>query len=166
MVALTTGDDAVGSLLRAGILESMFHEPDDEYILVDTSGEESAVSDSDEPQQLIHPRAEELEEVLYSMAIWLLSHQVLGHVQEYLVLPGNTAIPLDPDHDANAKNTPDQLSSSEASISDDVLLRELQDLVTHLGADRPMALARELTKLHEEVVRGPLGLMVVQVFQA
>ena len=34
--------------------------------------------------------------------------------------------------------------------------RTAQDLVSHLGADRPVALCRELTKLHEEVWRGSL----------
>lgn len=34
--------------------------------------------------------------------------------------------------------------------------RDLQDLADTLGPDRSAALARELTKLHEEVVRGPL----------
>jgi 16S rRNA (cytidine1402-2'-O)-methyltransferase len=34
---------------------------------------------------------------------------------------------------------------------------DLRDLATALGEDRPAALARELTKLHEEVRRGPLG---------
>jgi 16S rRNA (cytidine1402-2'-O)-methyltransferase len=33
----------------------------------------------------------------------------------------------------------------------------LADAIAELGADRPAALARELTKLHEEVVRGTLG---------
>lgn len=35
--------------------------------------------------------------------------------------------------------------------------RELAELAEVLGADRPAALCRELTKLHEEVVRAPLG---------
>lgn len=34
---------------------------------------------------------------------------------------------------------------------------DLGDLAEALGSDRPAALARELTKLHEEVVRAPLG---------
>ena len=34
---------------------------------------------------------------------------------------------------------------------------DLRDLADHLGTDRPAALCRELTKLHEEVVRAPLG---------
>ncbi|MEX0953195.1 MAG: 16S rRNA (cytidine(1402)-2'-O)-methyltransferase [Nitriliruptoraceae bacterium] len=34
---------------------------------------------------------------------------------------------------------------------------DLQDLCDHLGADRPATLARELTKLHEEVVAATLG---------
>ncbi len=33
----------------------------------------------------------------------------------------------------------------------------LADAVTELGPDRPAAVARELTKLHEEILRGPLG---------
>ena len=37
------------------------------------------------------------------------------------------------------------------------LVVSLADAVAELGAGRPAALARELTKLHEEIVRGPLG---------
>ena len=37
------------------------------------------------------------------------------------------------------------------------VLRTLGDLVDALGADRPVAVARELTKLHETIVRGTLG---------
>jgi 16S rRNA (cytidine1402-2'-O)-methyltransferase len=37
------------------------------------------------------------------------------------------------------------------------LARTLADLVATLGADRPVAICRELTKLHEEVWRGSLG---------
>jgi len=36
------------------------------------------------------------------------------------------------------------------------LAASLADAVAELGPDRPGALARELTKLHEEIVRGPL----------
>jgi 16S rRNA (cytidine1402-2'-O)-methyltransferase len=38
----------------------------------------------------------------------------------------------------------------------------LADLAAALGADRPAALCRELTKLHEEVVRLPLGALAAQ----
>jgi len=37
------------------------------------------------------------------------------------------------------------------------LVASLSDAVSELGPDRPAALARELTKLHEEIVRGTLG---------
>ena len=37
------------------------------------------------------------------------------------------------------------------------LLHTLEDLAETLGSDRPMALVRELTKIHEEVWRGTLG---------
>jgi 16S rRNA (cytidine1402-2'-O)-methyltransferase len=37
------------------------------------------------------------------------------------------------------------------------LVASLDDAVAVLGADRPAALARELTKLHEEIVRGTLA---------
>jgi len=36
------------------------------------------------------------------------------------------------------------------------LLRTLQDLAEHMGAERPCAIARELTKIHEEMYRGTL----------
>lgn len=37
------------------------------------------------------------------------------------------------------------------------ILRTLEDLREACGDDRPVVVTRELTKLHEEVVRGPLG---------
>jgi 16S rRNA (cytidine1402-2'-O)-methyltransferase len=37
------------------------------------------------------------------------------------------------------------------------IARTITDLVDACGADRPVVLARELTKLHEDVWRGPLG---------
>lgn len=37
------------------------------------------------------------------------------------------------------------------------LLQALEDLVTVFGPDRPAVLARELTKLHETLIRAPLG---------
>jgi 16S rRNA (cytidine1402-2'-O)-methyltransferase len=37
------------------------------------------------------------------------------------------------------------------------LVATLRDLVAACGADRPGAVCRELTKLHEQIVRGPLG---------
>ena len=37
------------------------------------------------------------------------------------------------------------------------LVASLEDAVAELGAERPAALARELTKLHEEIVRGTLA---------
>lgn len=37
------------------------------------------------------------------------------------------------------------------------LVASLDDAVAELGPERPAAVARELTKLHEEVVRGPLA---------
>ena len=37
------------------------------------------------------------------------------------------------------------------------VLRTMADLAAALGADRPVGVARELTKLHETVVRGTLG---------
>ena len=37
------------------------------------------------------------------------------------------------------------------------LVNTLQDLAEYFGEDRPISLCRELTKLHEEVVRTTLG---------
>jgi 16S rRNA (cytidine1402-2'-O)-methyltransferase len=41
------------------------------------------------------------------------------------------------------------------------IARTLADLLAACGPDRPVAVARELTKLHEEVVRGTLGTIEV-----
>ncbi|MDP8960386.1 MAG: 16S rRNA (cytidine(1402)-2'-O)-methyltransferase [Actinomycetota bacterium] len=40
---------------------------------------------------------------------------------------------------------------------------DLEDLAAGLGPDRPAALCRELTKLHEEVIRAPLGELAERV---
>jgi 16S rRNA (cytidine1402-2'-O)-methyltransferase len=45
------------------------------------------------------------------------------------------------------------------------LLRLLQELVTHLGAERRLVVARELTKHFEEVVRGTTSTLL-ETFQA
>jgi 16S rRNA (cytidine1402-2'-O)-methyltransferase len=37
------------------------------------------------------------------------------------------------------------------------IVKTLGELAEHLGADRPVALFRELTKLHQEINRGPVG---------
>lgn len=37
------------------------------------------------------------------------------------------------------------------------ILKTLGDVITYFGADRPVSLSRELTKLHEETVRGTAG---------
>jgi 16S rRNA (cytidine1402-2'-O)-methyltransferase len=41
--------------------------------------------------------------------------------------------------------------------------KTLGDLVTILGSDRPAALGRELTKMHEQIIRGTLGEVQAQV---
>ncbi|CAB9502675.1 expressed unknown protein [Seminavis robusta] len=167
MKALTTGDDVVSASLRAGILSAMFHEDDtDEYIFVENNDEgvngvvvngpgyvSPGPSEDLKQHQLLHPRSEELDEVLYSMAIWLLSHQVLAHVQDYLVLhssvsSGNsshppTTAPLagSPDATMPTKTTPaaattnadGKASRVDASTAeppmtfDDSLLKELHE---------------------------------------
>ncbi|MDQ1520693.1 MAG: rRNA (cytidine1402-2-O)-methyltransferase [Actinomycetota bacterium] len=43
------------------------------------------------------------------------------------------------------------------------IVATLQDLLDALGPDRAVAVARELTKLFEEVIRGPLGDIAAQV---
>ena len=43
------------------------------------------------------------------------------------------------------------------------LLHTLEDLIQALGPDRPAALARELTKLHEEVVSATIGELAAQI---
>ncbi len=37
------------------------------------------------------------------------------------------------------------------------IVKTLGELVEHLGPDRPIALFRELTKMHQEINRGPVG---------
>ncbi|HZU23744.1 MAG TPA: 16S rRNA (cytidine(1402)-2'-O)-methyltransferase [Terriglobales bacterium] len=43
------------------------------------------------------------------------------------------------------------------------LLEALEDIVTTLGAERPVAIARELTKIHEQFFRGPASQVLEQV---
>lgn len=43
------------------------------------------------------------------------------------------------------------------------VIASLADAVAELGPDRPAAVARELTKLHEETLRGPLGELAAAV---
>lgn len=45
------------------------------------------------------------------------------------------------------------------------LLATLEDMIPYFGADRPLSLCRELTKLHEEVVRTTLGQALEQYRQ-
>ena len=42
------------------------------------------------------------------------------------------------------------------------MLNTLEDMAEAFGADRPISLCRELTKLHEEVVRTTLGEAIVK----
>ena len=163
MAALTTGEDPVGSALRAGILSSIFHDEDsDDFVFVEPNHQ---VSDDDESdsglespgtpakresqipnqQSIPHRRAEELEEVLYSMAIWLLSHQVLGHIQDYLVLAKdctsnegiNNTNHYPQDGEAEKRSNNKKATNIDTTISatafDDGLLRELQESDCLLG---------------------------------
>ena len=161
MMALKTEDDPVAASLRSAILVSIFQEGDtDDYVYVEDNDDSVAVNSSDfgsgpsdhdvQPQQKLrhHPRSEELEEILYSMAIWLCSHQVLGHLHDYLVLPRNNNTPSAgatqggrpgapsglPGTDAvegkeeDSKSNPDAVPGyDELSGLDDTLLRELQE---------------------------------------
>ena len=169
MAALTTsGDDAVGAALRASILGSMFNEEDTEsYIFVSESEDSdyddaTGVSGEKTQQRHLHPRAEELEEVLYSMAIWLLSHQVLGQIQDYLVISVN------PLHSATntgttGNNPPNNLHGEKQNIADDyntrghgigavdptnmfdeTLLKELQESDCLLGTTSIVAISWHL----------------------
>jgi 16S rRNA (cytidine1402-2'-O)-methyltransferase len=56
-----------------------------------------------------------------------------------------------------------RLLNEEATIiffeSPNRLLRTLKDILTHLG-DRPAAIGRELTKLHEEIIRGKVSELI------
>lgn len=66
---------------------------------------------------------EEMEEQLYAMAVWLISHRVLTQLQEYLVVVGA-------DHDdiapaADVPSTPAVASAGGQSDADENLFREL-----------------------------------------
>ena len=162
MAALTTsGDDAIGAALRAGILGSMFNEEDTEsYIFVSESDDSdyddaTAVSGDKVQKRHLHPRAEELEEVLYSMAIWLLSHQVLGQIQDYLVISVN---PLNsaPCNNPNLHNEKQDIAddyhtrvhgagvADPTSMFDEALLKELQESDCLLGTTSIVAISWRL----------------------
>jgi hypothetical protein len=61
-------------------------------------------------------RVKELEELLYSMAIWLLSHGIITHLQEYIVVLEAT----------NAVESTDE-NENNTQPADDILFQELMD---------------------------------------
>lgn len=50
-------------------------------------------------------------------------------------------------------------------VSPHKLIRTLQDIIHYFGEDRPVAVSRELSKIHEETIRGTVGI-VLQHFEA
>jgi hypothetical protein len=87
MSTLTNLDSDDGAWLRQ-LLPSSLAVPSAGSLLLSEALAPSAVEHS--PSGNVSPQqqrwVEELEEHLYAMAIWLLSHRVLSHIQEYLVV--------------------------------------------------------------------------------
>jgi hypothetical protein len=67
-------------------------------------------SAQDESLMLLHQQwMKDLEEILYTIAIWLLSHGIIAHLQEYLVAIASSSSP----ETNNNKNDPDELLFKE-----------------------------------------------------
>ena len=73
------------------------------------------VGQNQQPEQLGRRWVEELEELLYAMAIWLLSHRVLTQTQEYLVVSDS----------AQTKTPPPVPSKNSTTDADEKLFQEL-----------------------------------------
>lgn len=170
MMALTRGEDAIGAFLRAAILSTILHEEgSDDYVFVEGNGEETdssasgyespATPDERKQQAIPHHRAEELEEVLYSMAIWLLSHQVLGHIQDYLILAAksNRMNQATANDSSNAETDTEKGGMVDETIFDDGLLKELNDSDCLYGSTSIVAtswrLGLDATKLRSWATR-------------
>jgi hypothetical protein len=85
MSVLTNLESDQGAWLRE-CLHPLASVPTDLSDLLAATTLEHSPTGPAQPQQQAHRWVEELEELLYAMAIWLLSHGVISQVQEYLVV--------------------------------------------------------------------------------
>ena len=85
---------------------------------------------------------EEMEEQLYAMAVWLISHRVLAQLQEYFVVAGANHTHIAPSTEAST--TPAVASAGGHSDADENLFRELLDSNFLNGDISSMALSWRL----------------------
>ena len=138
MSVLTNVESEEGAWLRKSLVPSGTTRIDLSKVLTFTPEEQSPTGTPGQTQQLEQPHrlVEELQGILYAMAIWLLSHRVLAQMQEYLVV-AETEMPLpeSPSSPASAANAVDR---------DESLFRELLESNVLNGDISIMALSWRL----------------------
>ena len=130
MALVTNVDREEGAWLREGLLAGRVR-PDLGNAMVGFSSEELSPKGNLGPntkiKDLPNHWKEELEEQLYAMAVWLLSHRVLAQVQEYFVVVGIEHEDIAPMIAADAPSTGPGMTPSLGGFpeADENLFREL-----------------------------------------
>lgn len=126
MVLLSTSDDATVVWLRECFLSSCLSvtrkigsnsEPSMGVAVTMKSGRFDSFPESPNSDHDRVPNADDMEELMYQMVVWLCSHEVLVHIQDYLMVK----FPLETgsSHQSNdfSRGTEDGASTSEDKLS-------------------------------------------------
>ena len=120
MAVLTNMNSNQGEWLRKSLQPFATSTPEEADVIVNgppTDHHSPNIPGSPQPQQ--HKLwEEEMEELLYAMAMWLLSHRLLCQIQDYVVVESISA-------DGNPDNELDSSSRQYISQSDEKILKEL-----------------------------------------